>query len=103
MVKPIQEVQTKYGGRKVRLKSKFQKTRLVDVRDDPDDWRRRLKLIKRQLNVLGDKLNKEDLMLHILNNMQMEYENLVQTSKEDLTDQQLTMDKLTEQIRNRYR
>ena len=26
------------GGRKVRLKSKFQKTRLINVRDDPNNW-----------------------------------------------------------------
>ena len=80
----------------MRLKSKFQKTRLPDVGDDPNDWIRKLKLIKRQLNVLGNKLDKEDLMLHILNNMPMEYKTMVQTSKEDLTDGQLTMDKLTE-------
>ena len=42
------------GGRKVRLKSKFQKTRLIDVGDDPNNWIRKLELIKRQLNVLGD-------------------------------------------------
>ena len=65
------------GGRKVRLKSKFQKTRLVDVRDNPDNWIRRLELIKRQLNVLGDKLDEEDLMLHILNNMPSKYKNVV--------------------------
>ena len=52
--------------------------------------------------MLGDKIDEEDLMLHILNNMPTEYENVVQTSKEDLTDRQLTIDKLTEQIKNRY-
>lgn len=90
------------GGRKVKLKSKFQKMRLVDVGDNPDNWIKELKLIKRQLNVLGDKINKEDSILHILNNMPMEYKNIVQISKENLTNGQLTMDKLTEQIRNRY-
>ena len=86
----------------MRLKSEFQKTRLVDVGDDPDDWIRQLELIKRQLNVLGDKLDKEDLMLHILNNMPSKYENVVQTSEEDLTDRELTMSKLTKRIKNRY-
>ena len=90
------------GGRKVRLKSEFQKTRLVDVRENPDNWIRQLELIKRQLNVLGDKLDKEDLMLHILNNMPSKYKNVVQTSEEDLTDGELTMSKLTKRIRNRY-
>ena len=71
------------GGRKVKLKSEFQKTRLVDVGNNPDDWIRQLELIKRQLNVLGDKLDKEDLMLHILNNMPSKYKNIVQTSEED--------------------
>ena len=86
----------------MRLKSKFQKTRLVDVGDDPNNWIRKLELIKRQLNILGDKLDKEDLMLHILNNMPSEYKNVVQTSEEDLMDRELTMSKLTKKIRNRY-
>ena len=84
------------------MKSKFQKTRLVDVGDDPNNWIRQLELIKRQLNILGDKLDEEDLMLHILNNMPSKYGNVVQTSEEDLTDGELTMSKLTKRIRNRY-
>jgi len=91
------------GAMKVELKMEFQQLSLDDVNDDPDEWITKLELIRRRLKVLGHEISDEDMILHILNNMPAEYENLVETNERALTRGTLKLDELREEIIAKYR
>ena len=51
------------GAIKVRLKSKFQKMKLVDPNKDPHTWINKMELIRRRLQIMKSNIDEEDLML----------------------------------------
>ncbi len=84
---------------KVELKKKFADSRL-SIGADPDEWITDLELIRQQLLNLKYKMSDEDLIIHILNNMTKEYENLVERleTKVDV----LNITQLKTEIRQKY-
>ena len=51
---------------------------LVNPRDDPDEWVSRLEYVRSRLGTLGKKIDDDNMMIHILNNLPVEYENTVE-------------------------
>ena len=87
---------------KVQLKFDFQNLKLVDPYEDPDLLMSKIKLIKRRLKIMKSNINKEDLMLQILNNLPKEYETVIELCEEELTKGTLTLATLKTCIRTRY-
>ena len=90
------------GAMKVQLKSEFQKMKLVDPNEDPDPWMNKMELIRRRLQIMKSKIDKEDLMLQILNNLPREYKTVIELCEKELTKGTLTLATLKTRIRTRY-
>ena len=90
------------GAIKVRLKSEFQKMKLVDPDKDPDPWMSKMELTKRRLQIMKSNIDEEDLMLQIVNNLPKEYETVIELCEEELTKGTLTLAILKTRIRTRY-
>lgn len=94
----------KTGANKVQLKSEFQRMKLMDPDDDPDEWITALELLRRRLKTLKVEINDEDFMLHILNNIpQKEYETTIEMSEKELSNSTLTLQNLKESLIAKYR
>ena len=87
---------------KVKLKSEFQKMKLVDPDEDPDPWMSKMELIKKRLQIMKSNICEEDLMLQILNNLPKEYETVIDLCEEELTKGALTLATLKTRIQTRF-
>ena len=90
------------GAEKVRLKTEFQLMRMEEATDDPDPWITKLEITRRRLITLGHKMDDDDILIHILNNLPTEYETVIEISEEDLTLGKLTLQVLKQRTRARY-
>ncbi len=79
---------------KVELKIKFQQMKLEDANKDPFEWMVKLELTRHRLKVLGHKVSDEDMILHILNDLPSEYDNLIESNKRQLTKGTLLLEGL---------
>ena len=80
---------------KVQLRKQFNSSKLSDVLKDPDEWITKLEILRKRLKKMGTIINDEDLMIHILNNLPMEYDNVVEAMERKLDDVNNPLDILT--------
>ena len=62
----------------VKLVKEFGEMSLADVKKDPDEWITELEYIRARLTAVGKVKDDEDVMIYILNNLLVEYENTVE-------------------------
>ena len=62
----------------VQLKREFNVCTLSSVSKDHDEWLSMLERIHQQLRVMQSVITDTDLMIHVLNNLPVEYEALVE-------------------------
>ena len=88
----------------IKLKKEFAEMSLVNPRDDPDEWVSRLEYVRSRLGTLGKKIDDDDMMIHILNNLPVEYENTVEVMERLLDDDvnPLTIELLREELSLKY-
>ena len=91
------------GAMKVELKLQFQQSTLSDVNEDPNEWITKLELIRRRFKTLGHEVSDEDIVLHVLNNLPTEYENLVEANEKLLTKGNLKFEDLKDKISAKFR
>ena len=69
---------------KTRLRKKFTKCGLDDVKRDLEDWIADLELLRVDLQKLGIIVDDVEIMTHIMSNLPEEYDNIVENLKEEL-------------------
>ena len=57
-------------------------SRLMKKSEDPDVWISELEILRSRLNELGPVIDDEFLILHILNNLPSDYDNVVENLEE---------------------
>ena len=89
---------------KIQLKKEFGDSKLEDSTTDPDEWIADLERIRQRLKSLKSEISDEDLMIHILNNLPEEYENMVETMEVEMEDKMnpLKLKTLRERLRAKY-
>ena len=70
----------------VELSCKFSQFRLTSLRNDPDNWIDKLKIIKARLNDMNQMISDTSLLIHILNDSLEEYDSIVEADKKLLPD-----------------
>ena len=88
----------------VQLKREFNVCTLSSVSKDPDEWLSMLECIHQQLRVMQSVITDTDLMIHVLNNLPVEYETLVEKLEMEIEARvnPLTLEGLQAQIRSKY-
>ena len=79
----------------VKLVKEFGQMSLKDKKKDPDEWITELEYVRARLTAVGKMKDDKDVMIHILNNLPVEYENTVETLERRLDD---TLDPLSIEI-----
>jgi hypothetical protein len=87
----------------IALKKEFTLCCSTDLSLDPDIWIRKLKRIRRLLFLLGHLISNDDLIIHILNNLPDDYENLIENLENNLEAGDMDLDKLKSRLRARFR
>jgi len=72
------------GTTKVELKREFAESKMGDKSDDPDAWITELEILRQKLGRLGSPIDDDDMIIHILNNLPVEYETIVEMSEKAL-------------------
>ena len=70
------------GDSKTRLRKKFAKYELYDVKSDPEDQINELELLRGDLQKLGFIIDYVEMMTHILSNIPEEYYNITENLEE---------------------
>ena len=63
---------------KVQLMAKFANSSLKSWKKDPDEWINDLEILRSRIKDCGHKIDDDDLVIHILNNLPEKYDNLVE-------------------------
>ncbi len=94
----------KTSATKVELKLRFNQSKLEDARKDPEEWVTELEILRQKLKVMKSEITDEDMMIHILNNLPKEYENLVEVAEQKLDDKSdpLDLEGLKTLLRRKY-
>ena len=71
---------------KVQLRKEFNASKLNSWSQDPDEWITKLEIKRKRLIKMGTEINDEDLMIHILNNLPSEYDNVAEAMERRLDD-----------------
>ena len=71
---------------KVQLRKEFNASKLKSWKQDPDEWITKLEIKRKRLIKMGTEINDEDLMIHILNNLPPEYDNVAEAMERRLDD-----------------
>ena len=89
---------------KIQLKKEFNTSALTDTNTDPDEWIADLERIRQRLKTLKSEITDEDLIIHILNNLPEEYENMVEAMEIELEDKTnpLKLKTVRERLRSKY-
>ena len=82
------------GTTKVELKREFAESKMGDKSDDPDAWITELEILRQKLGRLGSPIDDDDMIIHILNNLPVEYETIVEMSEKALGSNHLTLNQL---------
>ena len=89
---------------KIQLKKEFHESKLEDVTTDPDEWIADLERIRQRLKGLQAEIRDDDFMMHILNNLPIEYENMVETMEIEMENisNPLTIKTIRDRLRSKY-
>ena len=89
---------------KKQLKKEFHTSSLNDVTKDPDEWITNLERMRIRLKAMKHEISDEDLMIHVLNNLPEEYDNLVEDLEDriEASNDPLTIKTLRERLRMKY-
>ena len=89
---------------KILLKKEFSGSALEDANTDPDEWIADLERIRQRLKTLKSEITDEDLIIHILNNLPEEYENMVEAMEIELEDRSnpLKLKTVRERLRSKF-
>ena len=69
---------------KVGLKLEFSQSKLSDVKKDPEEWVSELEIIKIKLANMKVQISEEDLIIHIINNLPVEYDSVTDQIENEL-------------------
>ena len=88
----------------VQLKKEFNVCTLLSVDKDPDVWLSELERIRQRLKIMQSVITDTDLMIHVLNNLPIEYETLVEKLELEIEAKMnpLTLEGLRAQLRSKY-
>jgi gag-polypeptide of LTR copia-type len=83
---------------KIRLKKELQQLKLESASDDPDVWLTKLELIRMQLIKFKAAVSDNDLIVHVLNNLPSDYNQLVVTMEYMLNKNELNINNMREML-----
>jgi hypothetical protein len=86
---------------KVDLKLEFAQCRLNNGSEDQDVFVSKLENMRHRLKAMNSPITNEDLIIHILNNLPVEYENLIEDMEYRVSE--ITVDELRERLRSKFR
>ena len=86
---------------KVQLKREFAQSTLIKG-NDPNEWISILETLRCKLKGLKSDISEEGMLIHILNNLTMDYSNNVVEMVEEEVGVSLTVDKLREKLRIKH-
>jgi gag-polypeptide of LTR copia-type len=86
----------------IALKREFTLCCLADSSSDLDIWIRELERIRRRLIAMGHLISNVDLIIHILNNLPEDYENLIENLESEIESGNMDLDKLKSRLRAKY-
>jgi hypothetical protein len=88
----------------VQLKKEFTNCILEDVSENPEIWITKLEQLRQKLNRLNAPISDLDLMIHILNNLLLAYESLIEKLEDKINDPNdpLTVQILTSQLKLKF-
>jgi gag-polypeptide of LTR copia-type len=75
---------------------------LEDSGKDTDQWIQELEIMKRKLEILGNKMSEMDLIIHILHNLPDEYETTIEILETESEMDEATLERVKEKLRSRY-
>ena len=89
---------------KVQLMRMFSASRLKSSKKDPDVWISDLESIRARLKKMDYQVEDKYMIIHVLNNLPKEYDNLVDNLEEriDAQENPLTVDNLREKLQSKY-
>ena len=89
---------------KIQLKKEFNDSKLEDATTDPDEWIADMERIRQRLKTLKAEIEDEDFIIHILNNLPNEYENMVEAMEVEMEDttKKLELKTVRERLRAKY-
>ena len=80
----------------------FMKCNLEHYKNDPDEWLMKLETLKWNLKSHGHEIKEEDMMVHILHNLPVEYKNTIEIIEIELESEFLDLHKIREKLRNNF-
>ena len=97
----VNKYQPKTTQNMVALKQELHNMTLTDWTEDPDGWIDKLTRKQIELHNMSYTVTDNDLIIHILNNLPKEYENLVENEMKDMTT--ITLNGLRKRINAKYK
>ena len=92
----------KTNATKVELKKEFNDSSL-STGEDPEVWISDLERVRQRLKLLKIEISEEDMVIHVLNNLPREYENLVELCEVQINAGTLKLADLKAQLISKYR
>jgi hypothetical protein len=88
----------------VQLKSEFNSSKLKNPKKDPDEWISKLEVMRRKLKTMGHPISDMDMMIHVLNNLPKEYDNITDQLEIELDDKNTKLDMaiIRTRLRSKY-
>ena len=86
----------------MQLRYDFHQLRMEDEDEDPDEWITKLEIIRRKLIALGVKMDEEEIILQVLQNLPSQYEAVITICEDDLSNGLLSLESLRERLRSKY-
>ena len=83
---------------KIRLKKELQQLKLDNASDDPDIWLTKLELIRMQLVKFKASVSDDDLIMHVLNNLPSDYNQLIVTMEYMMNKSDLDINNMRETL-----
>ena len=89
----------------VELKKMWAASQLKNARKDPDKWIQKLEIVRARLKKMNHTITDDDVLIHIVNNLPKEYDELVERLEEKIgADQdELTIDELRTKLNAKFR
>ena len=84
----------------VLLKTKYNKSKLESIDENPDNWVTKLEKLAERLDKMGLKILDHDLKIHILNNLSSAYDATVEIIEDDVKN--YTIPRIRSKINGRY-
>ena len=83
---------------KIRLKKELQQLKLESSSEDPDVWLTKLEFIRMQLIKFKAAVSDDDLIMHVLNNLPSDYNQLIVTMEYMLNKNELNINNMREML-----